>query len=154
MGLSPVIDTWTAGEKRAGEIRPLSLSAGKSALTVPTTREAATVEAATHSMGAETSEMGDTHTVCETATSEMGDMGDTNAATAGDGAVGDWQVAGEALVLPMLDPGHVGQALHFTIAAKVLHCGKLTLKIYDLQAACLGHQQSMWPKLPMPWPKP
>jgi hypothetical protein len=39
------------------------------------------MEAATHGMGAETSQMGDTHTVRETATSKMGDMGDTDAAT-------------------------------------------------------------------------
>ena len=44
-----------------------------SALAVPTASEAATaMEAATHGMGAETSEMGDTHTVRETATAEMG----------------------------------------------------------------------------------
>jgi hypothetical protein len=42
---------------------------------VPTASEAATVEAA------DTSDMGDAYTVRETATSDMSDMGDTDAAT-------------------------------------------------------------------------
>jgi hypothetical protein len=57
---------------------------------VPTASEAATVEAATVEAAtveaatveaAETSDMGDAHTVRETATSKMGDMGDTDAPT-------------------------------------------------------------------------
>jgi hypothetical protein len=41
---------------------------------VPTASEAATVEAATHAMAPKTSNMFDTHTVRETATSKMGDI--------------------------------------------------------------------------------
>ena len=47
---------------------------------MPTASEAATMEAATME-AADTSDMGDAHTVRETATSKMSDMGDTDAAT-------------------------------------------------------------------------
>jgi hypothetical protein len=71
------------GTKRAGD-------PALSALAVPTASEAATVEAATVEAAtmeaatmeaADTSDMGDAHTVRETTTSKMSDMGDTDAAT-------------------------------------------------------------------------
>jgi hypothetical protein len=63
------------GKEKGRRDPALSLPAGKSALAVPTASEAATAmetaEAATHCM-AETSDMGDTYTMLETAAPEMG----------------------------------------------------------------------------------
>ena len=53
----------------------------KSALTVPTASEAATTVKTAEAAMAETSAMGDAHAVRETAAPEMGDMGETDAAT-------------------------------------------------------------------------
>ena len=68
------------GDKKKGRRDP-----ALSALAVPTASEAATVEAATMEAAtmeaADTSDMRDAHTVRETATSKMSDMGDTDAAT-------------------------------------------------------------------------
>ena len=70
------IQKWFIGLSRsaksfldAGEIRPLS------ALAVPTASEASAMEAPeTAAHMAETSDVGDTHAVSETATSKMGDI--------------------------------------------------------------------------------
>jgi len=70
------VAAWSGtGDKKKGRRDP-----ALSALAVPTASEAATVEAATME-AADTSDMRDAHTVRETATSKMSDMGDTDAAT-------------------------------------------------------------------------
>jgi hypothetical protein len=75
------VAAWSGtGDKKKGRRDP-----ALSALAVPTASEAATVEAATMEAAtmeaADTSDMRDAHTVRETATSKMSDMGDTDAAT-------------------------------------------------------------------------
>jgi hypothetical protein len=80
------VAAWSGtGDKKKGRRDP-----ALSALAVPTASEAATVEAATVEAAtmeaatmeaADTSDMRDAHTVRETATSKMSDMGDTDAAT-------------------------------------------------------------------------
>jgi hypothetical protein len=75
------VAAWSGtGDKKKGRRDP-----ARSALAVPTASEAATVEAATMEAAtmeaADTSDMRDAHTVRETATSKMSDMGDTDAAT-------------------------------------------------------------------------
>src|ERR1700757_5220829 len=58
-------------KRKAGEIRPFEFQQESLGLAVPTASEASAMEAATHAMAPKTSNMCDTHTVCEAAPAEM-----------------------------------------------------------------------------------